>query len=316
VGNDLRVVYVGGLGRSGSTLLEQLLAGLPGTCAAGEVVHLWQRGIATGELCGCGQPFGRCDFWSQVGRVAFGGWHRVSLDRLAELRDSVDRTRHIPVLAGPRLPARMTASLAEYGDYYLRVYQAIAEVSGRATIIDSSKHASLAFCLRRIPGIDLRVIHLVRDSRAVAFSWASRVARPEGGAASYMTTWSPASTAAHWNAQNGALQVLARRGTRVHRVRYEDLAEFPAPTIRKLARFGGLPSGDADLAFLNATDDGIVTPAAHTVSGNPMRFTSGRLVIRRDDRWRTAMPQSGRRAVTALTLPLLAHYGYDWRQHG
>jgi hypothetical protein len=45
-----------------------------------------------------------------------------------------------------------------------------------------------------------------------------------------------------------------------------------------------------------------------------MRFSAGRLVIRPDDRWRTAMAPSRRRAVTALTLPLLSHYGYDWRE--
>ena len=40
-----RVVYLGGLGRSGTTLLERLLAARPGVCAAGETVHLWQRGL-------------------------------------------------------------------------------------------------------------------------------------------------------------------------------------------------------------------------------------------------------------------------------
>ena len=42
---DLRVIYLGGLGRSGSTLLERLLAEVPGACACGEIAHLWQRGI-------------------------------------------------------------------------------------------------------------------------------------------------------------------------------------------------------------------------------------------------------------------------------
>ena len=40
-----RLIYLGGLGRSGSTLVERLLAGLPGVCSVGEVVHMWQRGL-------------------------------------------------------------------------------------------------------------------------------------------------------------------------------------------------------------------------------------------------------------------------------
>ena len=100
-----RVVYLGGLGRSGSTLLERLLGELPGACSAGEVVHMWQRGIVEGERCGCGQPFGECEFWCAVGQDAFGGWDAVDVGRIAQLRSEVDRTRYIPLLAASALHA-------------------------------------------------------------------------------------------------------------------------------------------------------------------------------------------------------------------
>jgi hypothetical protein len=41
-----------------------------------------------------------------------------------------------------------------------------------------------------------------------------------------------------------------------------------------------------------------------------MRFSTGNVSIRGDERWREAMPGGHRRAVTAMTLPLLSHYGY------
>ena len=41
-----------------------------------------------------------------------------------------------------------------------------------------------------------------------------------------------------------------------------------------------------------------------------MRFATGKVAIRGDERWRTAMPDAQRRTVTAMTLPLLKHYGY------
>jgi hypothetical protein len=41
-----------------------------------------------------------------------------------------------------------------------------------------------------------------------------------------------------------------------------------------------------------------------------MRFATGRIPIRMDDRWRAALPAAQRRRVTALTLPLLVRYGY------
>ncbi len=318
----MRVVYLGGLGRSGSTLLERLLGEVPGIAACGEIVHLWQRGVAENERCGCGLEFAACDFWKQVGKEAFGGWDKLDTSRIGHLKDTVDRTRLIPRLSRKtRLPQRLAVSpqlrsdLAEYAGYYLSLYRAIADVSGCDALVDSSKHASLAFCLSRCEEIDLRVIHVVRDSRAVAYSWTTQVARPEAGATGpggYMTTYRPVRAAGHWNAQNGALQLLARRGTPVLRVRYEDLVDAPEQTLRRVATFAGVPAGSLSLPFLHTAGGSCYAEltTAHTASGNPMRFATGKVAIRGDDRWRAAMPGKDRRTVTALTLPLLSWYGY------
>ena len=93
------MLYLGGLGRSGSTLIERLIGQLPGVCPVGELVHLWERGITEGERCGCGEPFRECPFWQQVGKAAFGGWDEVEVSRVAALRARVDRNRFIPALA-------------------------------------------------------------------------------------------------------------------------------------------------------------------------------------------------------------------------
>src|SRR3954447_22091528 len=161
------VLYLGGLGRSGTTVLERVLGELPGACSVGELVHLWGRGVLEDETCGCGHPFSQCPFWAEVGRRAFGGWDRAQAERMEQLRPRVDRTRFIPRLVAPRLFGRRPAGLHEYVNAYLRLYRAIGETTGGGVVIDSSKHSSLAFCLRTEPGIDLRVVHVVRDSRGV-----------------------------------------------------------------------------------------------------------------------------------------------------
>src|SRR5689334_21837129 len=102
-GAAVRVIYFGGLGRSGSTLAERLLGELPGVCTAGEVVHMWERGIARHERCGCDEPFPSCPFWRKVGGVAFDGWDKVDPGHVTALRRTVDRSRFIPLLAAPAL---------------------------------------------------------------------------------------------------------------------------------------------------------------------------------------------------------------------
>ena len=272
---------------------------------------MWQRSVRDDERCGCGQAFSSCPFWAQVGRAAFGGWDRVDVDRVTRLRAQVDRARFLPLLASTPLHGRLQPALDEYVAYYRRTYAAISQVSGDPVVIDSGKHASLAFCLRTSPGVDLRVVHMVRDSRAVAYSWGKIVDRPDA-AGTQMATYKPASAAVRWNLQNSALQLLSQLGTPTLRVRYEDFVRAPAATLSEIASFAGLPSAP-DLGFLGTDGPGrwwAELAATHTASGNPMRFTTGRVPIRYDATWQTAMLAGNRRTVTALTLPLLMRYGY------
>ncbi|MGW4957742.1 sulfotransferase [Nonomuraea sp. NPDC004186] len=286
-----RVIYLGGLGRSGTTLLERLLGELPGVVALGEVVHLWERSVLAGEPCGCGVAFPDCPFWRQVGERAFGGWSPALAGKVLTLRSRVDRTRRIARIAHP--------DLAEY----VQAYRLLYEAAGAPVVIDSSKHASLACCLVAA-GVDVRIVHVVRDPRAVAHSWARTVRRPEDGRP--MTRWRPAHTAVHWTAQNAALELLPGRGARVTRVRYEDLLAAPGPTLSSLAL--GLGLAEPELPFLDGRTAWL--GPSHTASGNPMRFHVGRIELRRDDAWVTGLQDGDRRVVNALTWPLRARYGY------
>lgn len=302
------VLFVGGIGRSGSTLLDRMLGGMPEVCAIGEVVHLWERGLAQGEKCGCGQPFGRCDFWRTVGELAFGGWDAVDVERVRELSARVDRTRFVPQLALPRLPKALRRDLTEYADYYARIYRAVQAVSGCTVVVDSSKHASLAFVLRWATDVDLRVLHLVRDSRGVAYSWAKHVRRPDVvDGEDWMAQSTARSISLQWLGQNAAFHLLGAVGVPVLRERYEDLIAAPEPVLRAIRGFAGLPAGKA-LPFL--ADHAVTLSPGHTVSGNPMRFRQGPVALSADEEWRGALPAQARRTVSLLTLPLRLRYRY------
>jgi hypothetical protein len=311
VGKVARVLFLGGLGRSGTTLVERLLGELPGVCALGEVVHLWQRDVRDDERCGCGARFSECAFWDAVGAEAFAGWHNVDVHRILALRAAVERTRHIPRLAASRLPQPYRALVEEYAAYYSAVYTAAARVAGASVVVDSSKHSALAHCLRWGATIDLRVVQMVRDPRGVAYSWTKTVDRPETDGADQMTQYSPARSALLWSAHNAAFGLLARRGVPVRRLRYEELLADPRPVVRELAAFAGLEVSTLDLDFL--TDENAELSVGHSAAGNPMRFRTGRIPLRRDDAWRRALPGRQRRLVGALCAPMLRGYGYPLR---
>lgn len=316
-----RVIFLGGLGRSGTTLLERILGEVPGICALGEVVHLWQRDLRDDERCGCGVPFSHCEFWERVGVSAFGGWHRVDVHRVLMLRDLVERTRHIPRLA-TRVPSQYADLIREYADYYARIYAAAAKVAGASVVVDSSKHSALAHVLRyAMPDLDLRVVHVVRDARGVAYSWTKHVHRPEaetdctpGRSAQAspgheMTRYTPARSAMLWTAHNAAFGLLRRRGVPVRRLRYEEFLADPQFSLRRLVAFAGLDPNALDLSWLTAST--VELGVSHSAAGNPMRFTTGAIELRRDDAWRTHLGSRQRAVVSAMCAPMLKAYGYE-----
>lgn len=277
--------------------------------ALGEVVHLWQRSLRDNELCGCGEVFDECPFWSQVGDHAFGGWGAVDPDRVLALRDRVDRSRRLPHLMSPVLTRGWKRDLAEYVGYYERLYAAAREVSGASVVVDSSKQASLPHCLLSSEHVNLEVVHCIRDSRAVAYSWGKEVDRPESttGEHQQMHRFSAGKAASYWMLHNAEIDVLAMRGRRPLRLRYEDWVLAPREALRQIRRQALLPNAQGNLRDASATFD---LQPSHTCSGNPMRFRQGEITLRLDDSWRQAMQPQDVRTVTALTWPLLAAYGY------
>jgi sulfotransferase family protein len=294
----VRVLYIGGLGRSGTTLLNRMLGELPDVCAIGEAVNLWQQGVVNNEKCGCNRPFHSCPFWQEVGTRAFGGWHRADLDS---------------VLAYSRFRFLREASLARESAtnnaLYSRLYSAISEVSGCAVVVDASKHASLLSSLRHHRSLDIRLIHMVRDSRGVAHSFAKLRQRPESDDPdSTMDRFSATRSAMLWNMYNTSFFALRRLGVAYQRRRYEDLVLAPQRHLRAIADAAGLEVDDEAFSFLG---DGYVRlTETHCVAGNPMRFEHGRMALRMDDEWTSALSRKDRLTVTGLTLPLLIQFGY------
>ncbi|MEI2778748.1 MAG: sulfotransferase [Tetrasphaera sp.] len=296
-------LYVGGTGRSGSTLLAGALGGAPGAVDVGEVRFLWERGLMEQRLCGCGQPVPQCPFWTEVLNRAF-GTERPDSARLHAALTRATRLRRLPSWLARRPPpvalARTLRSL----------YAAIAEVAGADVVIDSSKLPTYAALLAALGRPEVRLVHVVRDPRASAFSWASAKAAPDAREG-LMEQRGVVKSALLWLVWNLALEALWRGRGRYLRVRYEDLAAAPADVLAAVAAHAGLPAKPP-----LATGQRLTLPPNHTVAGNPSRLRPGPTWVRRDDRWLTGLAPKQRRLVTALTAPALRRYGYPVRWGG
>jgi hypothetical protein len=302
------VIYIAGAGRSGSTLLGMLLGTLPGAVNVGELRHIWRRGVLDDELCGCGEAFSACPFWTAVGARAFGGWDGAAAERMLTLQREVDRFRRLPLLAAGALAPRTRRRVDAYADVVARLYRAISEVGGGAAVVDTGKSVAFAAAVGRRPDLELSVVHLVRDPRAVAYSWTRRREMPEkAGAAAYMATFGPARSSLVWLGNTAAADALALVGLPVTVVSYESLVG-PArrEAIRRLA--AAVPGDGAGLAALEHEE--IAVAVQHTVAGNPARFRTGAVRLRPDTEWRRAMDARDRRIVTAVAGAWMWRYGY------
>ncbi len=306
-----RILYVAGAGRSGSTLLGMVLGALPGCTPVGELRHIWQRGVLGNRLCGCGVPFLECPFWSAVGEQAFGGWDRAVAEEQVRRLWAIGRQRQFPLVAMGIGSARFRAELRAYAELQSRIYKAVTAVSGDRFIVDSSKSPIYALTLRSA-GLNVDVIHLVRDSRAVAYSWTRR--RPVGDTPTpeYMPTFPPGRSALTWISNNVAIDAVALRGLRPRVIRYEQLVAGPAVELERALGDALPPAGREALSQLAGGELSFGTQ--HTVAGNPVRMRVGPLKLRLDDAWRSEMRPSDRRIVTLMTFPLLARYGYVARR--
>lgn len=305
-----KVLFIGGYSRSGSTLLLRAFAEAPDVVAVGELVNIWSRGYIQDQLCGCGQPFSKCQFWSQVSDVAFGRESdTVPARDLARLQEAV---HEFPGYLRLWLPSMRTRSykraLEEYSQIISSLYRAISLVSGSRLIVDSSKLPQFARMLSEVPSVELHLVHLVRDSRGTAFSWSRSKVRPEiHWSRQEMARYGVVRSSVEWDAYNAILSLDQRRPSSYSVLRYEDLVRAPGKEMSALAKHIGEEAVASEL--LN-THDAVALSVSHTVSGNPSRFVTGNTFIIGDAEWQNAMPMRERVITTLLTAPLLYRYRY------
>ncbi len=309
---QLRILYIAGSGRCGSTVLDNILGQLPGVCAVGEVRSLWEIGLLDGRRCGCGQPTGECPFWRDVLTRSFDDGAAPDPAEVVAAQSRYLRLRpwQLAKLARTSRRADLPPALDRYLGTIERLYAGIAEAGGARLVVDSSKGPGDAFALAKFTELEIRVLHLVRDPRGVAHSWARAKPADDDRPQGRMKTMGSVSSSARWLAFNATIEAMLRPalGPRYLRLRYEDFVADPNPALERIMEFAGMPVGTPPLV-----NGRMAVEPTHSPSGNPDRVGRSEIRISADQRWRREMAPADRTAVALLSAPLLTHYGYSVR---
>lgn len=307
------VLFITGSGRSGSTVLQNILGQVDGVFAAGELRYIWELSFMNNRLCGCGVPFADCPQWHAIVETAFGDIDQVNSQELYQMTESY-RLHHLPTMLLPGRERAVRRRLQPYLDTLARLYAAIQRTTGCRWILDSSKNPAYGYVLTMLPNVRLTELHFVRDSRAVAYSWSKeKLFEPGDGQLHYMPRYRPSRSAWQWVARNTAAETLLHsRAAGYLRLRYEEFACAPQETVQQVLQLITMP--EARLPFVRPNQ--VEIAANHSVFGNIARFRTGRVDIALDEEWKRELSARDRAAVTRITYPLLARYGYLCGEHG
>lgn len=287
----LRIVYLLGFARSGTTLLGRILGHAPGAFHIGEAVNYWRWLDCRMHRCSCGDVIRDCEFWSSAFTAA-----GVDLS---------DGGQGITPARLHRGSGRRGAVARLLTETVVRTYRTLADATGSRVLIDSSKDPRYARLLAGIGDLDLDLVHVVRDPRGVTYSRQRRLKRALPSGRIGLHRGHLVRDALAWSADNARAEWLLRRSPHGRRVRYESFVQAPRSLVRDLAAAVGLTG---DLGFTGERT--VALDPVHSLGGNRNRFETGPVAIRMDRRWIAEMGRLDRTLVTAVTLPGLVRYGY------
>jgi hypothetical protein len=308
----VKVLYIAGYSRSGSTILDSILGQIDGFFSTGELYYVWSRNVLDNTVCGCGTPFRECEVWRGVFECAFGGIDAVDAREMIRLQELNTRTRHLPLVLVPWGRRLLASRLEGYLGRLEKLYRAIQHSTGCRVVVDSSKVPLYGYLLNTMPTIDLYVVHLIRDPRAVSYSWLKkRLLPPLPGKAApiYMDRYSSIKSSILWNVTNVAVELFWRRQSKRYlMLRYEDFVDRPQESLQRILEL--VHEQDRSFSLPFEAERTIKLGINHTTSGNPSRFQTGTLELRPDKEWVARMTLKDKVLAAVSTLPLLFRYKY------
>lgn len=287
----MQILHVVGFGRSGSTLLNRLLGQDDRIIDLGEIRFFYERGVINNERCSCGEKFSDCKFWKSVAEDYFLAVDKTP-EHLKNLNYDAQRNRN--------LMATYKRDMSRFSEFFTTEKALIDAIEkhcvDKKLIVDTSKIPVRSHLYASSPELadKVKVLHLVRDPRAVSFSWTKKVKRPETDNIEEMARFSVIKSTLLWIGVNMISYLLRfRYGASYKLMTYEALCQNPKAMLDELYEFLAL---DAPL------ETGEQHKESHALSGNPMRFAPMK-AIKVDDGWRAGLTFPQKLISTILAYP-------------
>ena len=299
----LKVLYIAGFERSGSTILNRVLGQIDGFIAWGELRDIWQHGIAENRRCTCENLFADCPAWQEILKTAFDDFKKLNITEITRLQKNT-RSLVLPHYFGWLKDEVFKSKTGSYLNILELLYQAIQIETNGKVIIDSTKASWYGYVLNLLPAVDLYVVHIIRNPQGICYSLERRKQSGELECQWY----NPVHASLSWMAKNYSVEMLLNRDkTRYLRIRYEDFMNNPTDTVKLILNL--IQEADSQLPFKDSST--VKMGLDHLFTGSPSsRATVGSVKLKLDEKWKTRLKLLDKTTISSLTLPLSKRYGY------
>lgn len=299
----MKILYIAGFERSGSTIVNRVFGQIEGFIAWGELRDIWEHAILENRFCSCGMLFHDCKTWQAILKQGFGGIEQIDalklIDSLKQAKKHIALNKILPVPVSPSPAVKL------YFAYLSKFYSAIQSVTNCRVIVDSTKASWYGAVLNEIPDLDVYTLHLVRDPRGVCQSLQRRKLEGEPECQWY----NPVHASLSWMLKNAAVEsFLKSPEERYLQMKFEDFVAQPKASLAAVLKMIGEES--ADLSFLQG--ESVQMKTDHIFTGSPSsRSNVGSVKLKADERWKQEMTDLDKTIIGNITASLRKKYQYS-----
>lgn len=292
----MKIIYIMGYGRSGSTLLDIVLGDNKDIVTTGALDNYFEW-VNKNLFCACGKKMDGCDYWSQVAQ--HNSFSKKDIKLVKKMESIVSFFIY-----------KSRKKINKYKSLNNKLLNSISLNFSKNTIVDSSKTTSdclyRPLMLSKYCDINLKPIFLVRDPRAVVWSAMKKHGSPERETNDFKLLRF-VRTLISWNITNLLTLIIAKvyfKGFMF--IKYEDFCKNPIDELHRIEDYTRVDLEDV----IQKINQNKSINIGHNIGGNRLRFSKSVRAIKEDNSWESHMPKLYRYIVTIISFYLIRVFKY------
>ncbi len=282
------ILFIGGTGRNGSTILAKILDESSNILNIGEAPRYFlnQRMQSRNIPCECGKMLDECSFWSRI---------KINID--PEILSFYNKE-----VKFKKIFKYLFSSDKGYKSKFLQIQNSINLIYGdtdNSLLVDTSKHPFHSLLVKDMDNFNIEYIHLVRSPYAFVSSSLkqNKYLKNKGNAFTFSFQW------LYTNIFYDFFKFF--NSNKCIKIFYEDFVYRPNFYLKLINKRNNLAA--YDIKMLNKNSE-IQMNIGHSLAGNPSKFSYGKTKIENKG---YKLKFSDKVIVTLLCFPLIIKYYFE-----